>query len=205
VVDLINVPQNFYNYFLNPPNSIVSFPYIKPAWGEYSIPYIRYYAGQRYHTEQGVGVLLAVPMIWISAVPVLGMLWKRWHAQEGDEPGGDEKYLSEENDGRLYTYYWLLASSIATVVPLLILNINAERHQLDFLPSFLLCASFAYGYWLSINQRSPNRFVGIALAGWILTIFSVSAGVLFALTGYGGRFQRMNPELNQKLKQFFSG
>jgi hypothetical protein len=83
------------------------------------------------------------------------------------------------------------------------LNINAERHQLDFIPSIILSACFSYGYWLSTNQESPTRFVSIAMLGWGLTIISVLAAALFVLTGYGGRFQKMNPDLLGMLKEFF--
>jgi hypothetical protein len=136
-------------------------------------------------------------------MPALHMLRRWWQGLDHHELGGVKPQSPVAKGGIQPIFFWLIFTGTCTMLPLLVLNINAQRHQLDFLPSFILSACFAYGSWLTQKQRDPTQFVAVALVGWGLALLSVFTAVLFALTGYGGRFQKMNPELLRTLKELF--
>jgi hypothetical protein len=62
------------------------------------------------------------------------------------------------------------------------------------------------GYWqlaeAANGDHSRSRFV--CYSSWILAIATALIGILLAMTGFGARFEQLNPELFSQLTRFFT-
>ena len=199
IASIANIPLNLQNYFLQGVHTLSIFPYIKPRWGQYSIPYLRLDSLDNYHTEKVVGVLLGSPFIVFSIFPILGLLFHWWHNLDAVPAKRIFPVLPITNSSARMVFNFLIALFVLALGPLLILSVNSMRHEMDFLPTLLLLSVLGYGQSL-VNLRSRNRKAWIMNVGALLLAAStVSIGFMLGITGYQGRFETLNPELFQRL------
>lgn len=202
VVTLRNIPQNLFNYFINPMRRIGVFPYLKPTWGKYSIPALRYSAAASYHTEQVAGLLLAAPFTIFAFLPFGRSIYAWWRdvgeTRQTPLPSGPN------NDQDLRScYLWFVGAAILTLAPLLLLSVNSMRHEADFVPGILLLAALSYGHLLHLYRYRRIRFIVVG-STVLLVAAGVLVSVLLAITGYNAAFENLNPELFDKLVRFFT-
>lgn len=203
VLMLRNIPQNIYNYLLNPPRLINVFPYIKPTWGDYSIPFLRYSASEHYHTEQVSGVLWAVPFALFAFVPVARWISRLWSNLDEIEPTRKVKVDPFQSPKLREMYIWWIMAFILVSIPLLFLSVNSMRHELDFIPTLFVSASIGYGHTIR-SASSRIKYVLLTTAATIISLLTVLVSLLLAVTGYNGALESRNPELFLKLIEIFT-
>jgi hypothetical protein len=201
IVSLVNAPQNLFNYLFNGFRTISVFPYIKPTWGKYAIPVLRYSAASNYHTEQVTGILMTTPFLFFSIVPILAWLHCSWK-NIGTEITSHCEIFDRPSLRSLYALLWV--AGIFTFLPLLLLRVNSMRHEVDFIPTTVLLAAIGY----ASTYRRVSQYVWLARmfisAVWLLALLSVIASLLLAITGYNAVFESMNPQLFDQLVRFFT-
>jgi len=204
MISLSNLPMNSYNYLLNPPKRIAVFPFVKPEWGKYAIPFLRFEAPSVYHTEKVVGLIVSTPLILLGGIPVVRWFWRFWKAI--DSPGGQVPAASTLfHEGDLASIHRFLGlAALAEAGPLLLFTASTERHLMDITPTLLLLAGIGLWHAWSLWRGRPARSLLLSLAAWLLALYTMAMGVLLAFTGYGAQFESHNPELFERLMRFFA-
>jgi hypothetical protein len=160
-----NVLPNLYNYLFNPFRRIPTFPFVKPKWGVYAVPFLKAYASPAYQTEQ------------------------------------IRRSLYEE-------YYWVYLFFVLIVlmqlVPLLPLGYISMRYSGDFAYSAFILAGLGFGYSIWSGTDSKLRRVLIFFIGSGLAFIGSVTSILLAFTGYFGLFEKVNPQLFNKISKFLS-
>ena len=134
--------------------------------------------------EPIVGVLSAVPFLWLSAAPLLVSLVTR----------------SAARDPRARVVRILLGvASAMAAVPVLMLFSFSMRYEAEFMSPLLLLATL--GGWSLLGLWGGRavwlaRLLYVGLAG-----LSVLIGVTYGFSGYFASFGRVNPSLYQSLQQ----
>lgn len=201
VVSLRNAIPNIYNYFFNAPNSLSIFPYVKPGWGQYYIWPAHYYAPQNYHTEKLTGLLLTTPFLWLFP---LG-LYQAFKGGVGGWFAEIEGDLSWAGRLSLSGIVVLMATvSLLIFAPISLFVSASMRHLTDLAPALTILAllSFWQGYQASEIRGTQRHLWGLLALALALT--SVMLSVLLAMTGFTGRFERLNPELFATLTRWFT-
>jgi len=204
VASVANIPLNLQNYFLNGVRTISVFPYIKPTWGDYSIPILRLEALNNYHTEKVIGVLFGSPFIILGILPLLGFLFRVWHNLDATPVERIQPVMPFTDSSTRKVFILLLVLLALALSPLLLLSVNSMRHEMDFLPIMLLLSVIGYGQSLvNLRVRNPKGRMVIA-AGILFAALTVSVGFMLAITGSEGRFETQNPELFLRITRFFT-
>jgi hypothetical protein len=142
--------------------------------------------------EPIVGVLSAVPFLWLIAAPVLISLVR-----------------SGAPDPRARAVWIVLGvASVTAAVPVLMLFAFSMRYEAEFMSPLLLLATLGGWSLLSLSSVSgPPRRGGRVLA-WLgrslyatVAGLSVLIGVTYGFSGYFGIFGRVNPALYQSLQR----
>jgi hypothetical protein len=184
--------------------TITVFPYIKPAWGDYSIPYLRFVSLDNYHTEKVTGVLLGSPFVVLGILPLVGFLLRMWHNLDAAPEERIQPVLPITNSATRNLFILLLVLLALALGPLLLLSVNSMRHEMDFLLIMLLLAVLGYGQSL-VNLRVRTRKGRIIIvAAFVLAASTVSVGFMLGITGYESRFESLNPELFLRVTRFFT-
>ncbi len=213
IVSLANLPPNLYNYLANPFRTLPVFPFVKPQIGGHYI-FFYIHAPKLYYTEQVVGIIPSAPFILLALVPAFLAL-KKLLANPGLI---SREALTRNLTGRLsgavpheaaspgaaFIALAFSGGSIAALVPLLVFLVCSMRYAADFVPLLTLTAVF--GYWQGIQALVNKPLIGLAwkIAGIALAILSAGLGMLLGVTGYGARFELINPVLFDQLTRFFA-
>jgi hypothetical protein len=156
-------------------------------------------APEQYRTvEPIVGVLSAVPYLWLLAAPLLVQLVRR--------PAGTGR-APREPRARLASVL-LGAAALTAAVPVLLLFAFSMRYEAEFMSPLLLLA--ALGGWSLFSLGSlpglPPR--GSRVVAWLarslyagLAAVSVLVGVTYGFTGYFAAFARVRPALYGTLER----
>ena len=204
VTSIHNFFPNIYNYFLNPVRILNVFPFIKPVWGKYSIPFLRITAGPFYSTEQVTGLIIAAPIIVFGFVPFVEYLYRAWHNFDAT---ADESYDSLNPIGSLSLnriYWFLVLATLSILTPLLFFHANSMRYLMDIMPLMILLS--AIGFW-EISNRISDDWQKRSLLGimaWGFSLYTVGIGFLLGITGQSARFESLNPLLFEKITRFLS-
>jgi len=204
VATLGDVPVNIFNYYFNPPGLLQVFPYIKPSWGRYAIPILRYMAPENYHTEQVTGILIASPVILLTILPFVSWFRTLWHNIDTEEA----KRIPVINPFVGGSFERLFTGSIAALllvsIPMLAVSFISMRHELDIIPTLFICAVLGYGFGLQrFSSQSIQRRL-LLLVSSLAAIWAIIASMLLAVTGYASTFERINPALFDKITRFFT-
>jgi hypothetical protein len=195
---------NLYNYLLNPFRRLPVFPYVKPDWGRHAIWFLRLKAPALYHTEQVVGLLNTTPFALLAGLPIATTLFGR--GRTANSLATDARPNAGPRGDALYRWFALAlaATLLFTLLPLLVLVANTNRHLGDLLPLLTLLAGM--GMWEATSRLASHvtRRRAFALLAWVLAAVSVCYGFLLAITSYLARFEHANPILFDKLTRFFT-
>lgn len=201
VISLMNIPQNLFNYLFNPYRRIEVFPFIKPRWGDYSIPFLHYSATDTYHTEQVAGVLLSTPFLWFGIWPFLRSMRCHWKNLGDFARYRHCRLIGEARLREVFLGIWVAAG--LTFIPLLLLRVNSMRHELDFVPVTFLASAVGYASMYR-RVKSCNLLRKLTMvAVWVAVLVSITLSLLLAVTGYSAVFENLNPQLFDRLVNFF--
>lgn len=201
VVAVRNLIPNLYNYFLNPPHLLSLFPFVKPAWGAYYIWPAHYYAPQNYHTERITGILLSAPYIGLAAAAAYQGLKRLLGFQSGNTTV--QPWL-QRLEGLPGIAVLLTGATLLLLAPISLFVSASMRHMADFAPVMILLATV--GFWQAYLawQRRVNLRRLVVWVAFVLASLSISMGILLAMTGFEGRFERLNPELFNQLSHWLT-
>jgi hypothetical protein len=200
ILSLGNVVPNLFNYLLNGIQTLPVFPYLKATWGAYYIWPAHYYAPQGYYTEQISGLLWAVPFIWLVVIWGGRKLGRRFSGSNASVTMALPDSLASLGA----TQWVLVGTCILLFLPLLTFRTASMRYQFDVMPSLLILTSI--GFWALHDRRLKEGSKGSPLLelAFALAIATVLEGVLLAMTGFGSRFEHLNPALFQQLTRWFT-
>ncbi len=196
IFSLADVPINLYVYFLNPPDVINTFPFIKPSRaGDGSFLYNHLPA--LYATEHITGPLYAFPFIVFGIVSILTIGSKRL----------SEILAGRRTESQPEFYRWFLLSLIGSLPfalsSLLLFFYAAQRYMEDVIPLTFLIA--ALGFWQGYSLLNKNlfrrlmySFIAVILAG-----ISIISSILLSFSADVARIRSANPSLLTNLILFF--
>ena len=169
------VPQNLYNYFLNPFTVSNTFPFLDPLTGN-KTPLFSFYSLPKPYVIDGVitGLICASPFIVFAVVPVFSLI-ASW-IKKGTKSSG-KGFLNWIKVG-------LIGSFLATAIPLMMFFYAATRYEADFIPSLSMLA--VVGFWEMIAWAGKKKSIQKSLTafGAILAIFSVGLNTVIAFASH---------------------
>jgi hypothetical protein len=164
-------PLNFYNYILQPFDFVSGFPFIRPRINT-DFPATYFYAA-----GPVTGLLFSVPFL----VFVTGLFCAK----------------KKEHPQPYYFFIALLAGSfIINLLTLLFYFFSQTRFLVDLISQITLLSIL--GYWQLLSNKKPARV--FIIAGNLLIIASVCAGLLLAFTSETQRMETLNPQLIEKFQ-----
>ncbi len=185
--------ENLYNYFLNPPKLIFSFPWFRTLNGINHSIITGLPLPNIYQSQKIVGLLYNAPFIIFAIIPVSRIF-----------PGRADKTRNEEDQR---SFNWLvialLGSFLSTTAFLLLFFFSAGRYLGDFLPSLLLLS--VIGFWQlgrSVATRPVFRVLYIFIAITLILI-SIIVSNLLALDVNNSGFKALDPLLWRQLSNLF--
>ncbi len=203
ILSVSNVVPNAYNYLLTPMRRLEVFPYVKATWGgQFVLPWLGV-ANEFYYSEQVTGILRSSPYLLLALLPTI---YYGAYIREQHRKGGNYREIVLKT---VSNSLWLktLTMSVAVVFlffPILLFIVCTMRYLADVIP--LLTIISGVGFWIGYehlhNHPSIRKLFTFLVIG--LTAFSVSIGMLLAITGYEARFEHLNPVLFEKLTRFFT-
>jgi hypothetical protein len=197
-----NILTNLFNYAVNPPRILSVFPFIKPHWGQNSVPMLRSNAAPGYHSEQITGILLTTPFVLLSFIPIAVWLRNAWKNIGGSRKTRVEPLLISLADWK-WIYTLMLGSAVLLMSPLLILNYASMRYMLDFNIVLVLSSGVALGGMIAASRTNFTHSM-VLIFGILTCICSVVVSLLLAITGYNSHFEHLNPQLFDALSRFFA-
>ena len=206
VISLDNIIQNLYNYLLTPYRTLNVFPFVKPNWGSYTVPFLRATAPAHFHAEPVTGLLLGAPVLLLAFIPLVGSMFRVWRKFETTPE--ETEVLSSSDPLRtsgVKPFVWLLTgAALLETGPLLFFDTNSMRYIVDVTPTLVLLSGI--GYCLYLQALSPSswkqRLFAISVVG--LSVYTMVIGFLLSVTGQSGRFETLNPELFELIARFFA-
>ena len=170
------IPQNLYNYFLNPFSVGSSFPFLIPQNGN-KTPLFDFYSLPKPYVIDGfiTGLLYASPFIIFAVVPVL-FLVASW-INKRKSKSGDESFLDWINAS-------LIGSFLAPAIPLMMFFNAATRYESDFMSSLSMLAVIGFwqvSAWAENKKGLRKTFIAI---GIILAILSAVINTIIAFASH---------------------
>ncbi len=170
------IPQNLYNYFLNPFLVSNSFPFLMPQNGN-KTPLFSFYSLPKPYVIDGfiTGLLYANPFIIFAVVPLF-FLAANWINRRKTK-SGDENFLNWINVS-------LIGAFLAPFIPLMMFFYAATRYEADFMSSLSMLAII--GFW-QISASAENKKglqKSFVILGSTLVILSVIINTIIAFTSH---------------------
>ena len=196
IFSLAYIPINLYVYFLNPPDLINIFPFIKPARaGESSILYNHLPAN--YAAEHITGPVYALPFLAFGAVVLLTI--------------GSKRLLEKRSEGHTESktefYSWFLFSLIGSLPfalsSLLLFFYAAQRYLEDIIPLTFLIATLGFWQGYSLLNKNLLRRYTYSFTAIILIGTSIISSILLSFSADVTRIRSTNPALLTNLILFF--
>ncbi|MEY2933003.1 MAG: hypothetical protein RL033_3752 [Pseudomonadota bacterium] len=192
---------NAWNYSFHPWHISCRFPFLMPRWHEtvppqFHLPSWLAIPEGYYGYEPLTGLVNALPFCWLLLAFPLAAIWTRWR--------GPSWSLSAEQRS-----YWrwfgaiLLAVTLVSSVPILMLFAFSMRYEAEFASGIILLSCLAGWRWLSLPRSRVGRgLVNIAYGG--VALLSVALAAPFGFTGYYDLFRNNNPALFTRLQETLS-
>jgi hypothetical protein len=204
ILSLSYFMPNLNNYLLSGVKHIQVFPYVKPVWGTYGIPFLKMFAGNEYHTEKVTGLLISTPFIFFAAIPVLAGIIKWWDSLD-TQNSIRSRIAIPIAETKLANWYLFLTFAVALAwVPILLYQTCATRYLIDVTPGLILLSTIGFWYLLKSSQRRALLGKGALFLGVVLSLYSAIVSILLSITGYYGIMEQLNPELFHRLTDIFT-
>jgi hypothetical protein len=191
---------NVWNYLFHPWHTSCRFPFLMPRWHEtvplqYHLPSWIAIPDGYYGYEPLTGLLNALPFTWLLLTYPLGLLWRRWR--------GPAEELSLYQRAYRRWFRTVLAGTLASSVPILLLFAFSMRYEVEFASGLILLSCLAGWHWLSLpRSKLGRRLTGMAYG--FLALLSVLLAAPHGFTGYYDVFRNHNPRLFSWLQETLS-
>lgn len=206
---ILNVPINLYTYLFTGVETAGSFPWVRPilgntgppplAWASLHVPGAQSLTPALYYSEQVTGVFYALPFAAFGMIGLMLSLQRVCARSQADlsSPGGIA--LDAGSDTAARYSFALAIGGVLAFAPTLLFVFATARYIADMAPVLVILA--ALGVWRLRSARSGKGettwWVG-ALA-WFLGLISIAMSLTLAFPGYLMRFERLNPELFERI------
>jgi hypothetical protein len=193
---------DLYTYLLGRFEVSCLFPFFSSKWDSSRrlAPAWLFWPADHHTSEPTVGVLRAVPFLWLILVAALAAAFRRWRRGRGEASPAAAPDLS-------WRWRWVRGAlwiyALASAAPLVLLSATTMRYEADVASSLLLLATLAGWDLLAIPERRGSR-AAASLAYAILAIATIVLGILLGVGGYFDHFGRHNHALLTRLQHAFS-
>ena len=189
----VYIPQNLYNYLLQPIGIRETYPFLKSTLGR-TAPILSFYALPKVYTSDEItGLIYAAPFLFFSAIALLGL---RKNAKTDDD----------QNPKALFNWIVisLFGSFIFAFAPLLMFFWLSTRYMMDFMPQITLLS--VVGFWQGYDYLKRNTIPKILYAalGIALALSTIIVSNALGLSSHTARIKAYNPELWHFLIDFFA-
>ncbi len=199
VFDPANFLYDLNNYLINPYRWMGIFPYLKPDWGGHFI-FFPIPGSAVSNSEQISGMIPTAPYVLFSGVALVSLfIWMVQAVRRRGLP------MDSIPDPMLaWTTAALSGAFFLAAAPSWFYMTSSMRYMADSVPLLSLLSTF--GFWLlgRILEGKRTALRAILLLAWILMLFSVTASLLLAITGYEARFEHLNPALFEHLTRLLT-
>lgn len=195
-----NIGINLHNYLLNPYRTLPAFPFLEAELGGHFI-FFPIPAPANYYAEQVSGLLLTLPYLLLSVLPVvylIGLALRRQWLPRSPRPSGTG------SDPLGWTAAILAGAALLSFLPLLLFISATMRYQADVVPALVLLSTM--GFWIGRQHlvSHPQGSTWLSLLVWMVTIGSIAVSLLLAFTGADARFEHLNPGVYESVARFFT-
>jgi hypothetical protein len=185
------IPQNLYNYIINPIGFRERYPFFKSVLGK-TLPIFSFYTlPNAYTSDEITGWIYSAPFTFFATIPIVTLILNLKKRMDDNQ-----RFLN-------WTIVSLFGAFIFAFAPLLVFFWLSTRYMMDFFPELVLLSIIGFweGYQLLKQRPVPHivySFIGIALA--LITVIISNA---LGLSSHTARIRAYNPELWNFLINFF--
>ncbi len=206
-----NIPVNLYNYLFTSVRRLSVFPYIKPIWSSSTFPLqawlTRHLPGWRvgqleiYYPEQVTGLIYVFPFGGFALAA-----WARAARRGGSAPGSIRPSGTGSSEAGVPVPLVVALSLGAALafLPSLTAAFATTRYMAEFMPSLLVLSALGAWAWMDARQRQGRPIGWLLALVWVTALASVTASLLLGVSGYDLRFERLNPELFDRIVRFLA-
>jgi hypothetical protein len=196
------IPNNLFNYLLNPFEINPVFPFIKSPLANNSLYKSLLHTEAGYSRANISGILLTIPATVFTLLFIWFAIGKIGAIKQADT---FYRNLGVDKASNLVFSVSIVAIA-ASIVFIFLLNyfVISTRFYMDFLPmvNIVTIAGLWLGYSYFQKQTVLSKTI-YSVVVILLMIYSIIIGFLLAITADLDRFQNFNPELFEKLKHIF--
>lgn len=169
---------NFYNYVLQPFQTVAEFPFIRPitnadfmAGRNIASPYL-------YAAGPVTGFLFSAPFLFLALLSIPSR---------------------KESDVYRFFVSLLAGSFFINFFSLLVYFFSQVRFVSDFISQIALLA--VLGYWRGLAKNSK----AFGIIANLLILFTICAGILLSFSSETNRFETLNPAVIESIRRLFGG
>lgn len=192
---------NAFNYLFHPWHTSCRFPFLLPRWHEtwplqYHLPSWIGVPEGYYAYEPLTGLINALPFCWLLLLLPLGLGWARWRRRTW-------QISAEQRSAWRWLEGIVIAVTIASSIPILMLFAFSMRYEAEFASGVLLLSCLAGWRWLALPQSNAGRRIASSAYGG-LALLTIAVAAPFGFVGYFDSFQLNNPPLFSLLQEALS-
>jgi len=183
------IPQNLYNYILNPPR--YRYPFLRSIPGQMQPVSSFYTIPDVYFSDEITGWVYSVPFVFFALIPVFTLILDARKSKDVHQ-----QFLR-------WIIISLLGSFFFALAPLLMFFWLSTRYIMDYMPELILLGII--GFWQgydSLAKRSLPRVI-YSLLGIVLAMMTIFVGNAIGLASHTARMKACNPALWNFLVDFF--
>jgi hypothetical protein len=193
---LRNVPANLYSYALRPVYVLQGFPFLEARIGDGTFPSFIPLPPRYEYNEPIAGLLLTAPFVWLSAIPVFGLIRGMLRRRAGAATANLAPAAADPDLVGLLTC--VVCTILLAFLPVLLMVGSTLRYLADVWPCLAVLS--VIGIWqrrtsLAARGAPPSRRRAFSAVVLSLASWSVLVGMLLAITGYYDHFLHHNPNL----------
>jgi hypothetical protein len=183
------IPQNLYNYILNPP--VYHYPFLRSIPGQMQPVSSLYIIPNVYFSDEITGWVYSTPFTFFALIPVFTLI------VNARKPKDIHQQFFQ------WTIISLLGSFIFALAPLLMFFWLSTRYIMDYMPELILLGIFGFWQGYDFLAKRPLPHIIYSLLGIALAIATIVIGNAIGLSSHTARIKSYNPALWDFLVDFF--
>jgi hypothetical protein len=183
------IPQNLYNYTLNPP--VYRYPFLRSIPGQIQPVFSFYTIPNVYFSDEITGWVYSAPFTFFALIPVFTVIIN------ARKPKDIHQQFFQ------WTIISLLGSFIFALAPLLMFFWLSTRYIMDYMPELILLSIFGFWQGYDFLSKRPLPRAIYSLLGIALAIATIVIGNAIGLSSHTARIKSYNPALWDFLVDFF--
>ena len=185
------IPQNLFNYMMNPIGFRERYPIIRSVLGRTSSILPLYKLPNAYTSDEITGWIYSTPFTFFAIIPIITLI---------------ANFKKNKDDGQLFlnwTVVSLLGSFIFALLPLLMFFWLSTRYMMDFFPELILLSIIGFWQGYQLLRHRPILRITYSVFGVALAFFTIIITNALGLASHTARMKIYNPELWNYLINLF--